>query len=201
MKPKDIGLAYDQLTHLWLGEAFDRNNGITQHRQAVAFLESKGHALDVGCGCSGRLFELFEAAGLTPEGVDISAEMVAQARSAYSNAILYHADICQWQLPKSYALISAWDSLWHLPLEHHQSVLQKLVEGLQPGGVLIFSFGGLDLPDEHCNSAMGPEIYYSTLGVNGFVDAIRALGCQLKHLEFDQLPEKHCYLIAQKPQT
>ncbi len=45
---------------------------------------------------------------------------------------------------------------------------------------------------------MEPDIYYSTLGVNGFVRLLMKLGCVCIHLEYDQYPEIHSYLIAQK---
>ncbi len=38
MNPHDIGKAYDQITHLWETEGFNRNSGIDQHKRAIAFL-------------------------------------------------------------------------------------------------------------------------------------------------------------------
>jgi hypothetical protein len=45
---------------------------------------------------------------------------------------------------------------------------------------------------------MGPEVYYSTLGTQGFLSLLLQLGCQIKHLEYDQHPELHTYLIVEK---
>ena len=90
------------------------------------------------------------------------------------------------------------DSIWHIPLEQQAAVLTKLVANLNPGGVLIFSFGGTETADEHCDATMGPQVYYSTLGTHGFLDLLIKLGCSCRHLEFDQYPELHAYLIVQK---
>ncbi|WP_235270492.1 MULTISPECIES: hypothetical protein [Halomonadaceae] len=76
--------------------------------------------------------------------------------------------------------------------------MTKLIGSLNKGGVLIFSFGGTEEPSEHTDSFMGPEVYYSTLGTNGFVSLLMKLGAVCRHLEYDQHPELHTYLIVQK---
>lgn len=199
MKPEEIGAAYDQITHLWQDKQFDKNNGIEQHKRALAFTDTPGAALDVGCGCTGRFEALLLEHGFTPEGVDISSGMIELARQRYPKLRFYHADICHWQPPRQYRFITAWDSLWHLPLEQHSPVLSKLFHHLEPGGVCIFSAGGLEKADEHRDDFMGPEVYYSTLGIHGFLDLIDSKGCICKHLEFDQPGSPHLYFIVQKP--
>jgi hypothetical protein len=95
-------------------------------------------------------------------------------------------------------LISAWDSIWHVPLSSAEPLLVKLLRALSPGGVLIFTTGGVDAPGEHVDAAMGPAVYYSVLGITRTLEAIAASGCVLRHLEYDQLPEKHLVVIAQR---
>ncbi|MDH4274117.1 MAG: class I SAM-dependent methyltransferase [Gammaproteobacteria bacterium] len=198
MKPSDIARAYNQITHLWVRDEFDKGNGIKQHERAIAFVKSRGYALDVGCGCTGRFIVLLKEAGFTPEGVDISSEMVRLAKDRHPDVHFYEVDICQWQLPKQYDFISAWDSVWHVPLERHAFVLKKLIAALKSGGVLIFSCGGLYEEHSHIEDAMGPAVYYSTLGIPGFLQLIVESGCLCRHLEFDQYPELHAYFIVQK---
>ncbi|MFA0809962.1 class I SAM-dependent methyltransferase [Microbulbifer epialgicus] len=198
MNPKEIGKAYDKLTYLWEGEEFNRENGIDQHKLALTFVKSRGKALDVGCGCTGRFIDLLQNEGFTPEGVDISKEMIHLAKSRHPNILFHHQDICKWDIPGKYDFITAWDSIWHIPLKKQVEVLEKLATSLNAGGVLIFSFGGTDGKSEHTNNAMGPELYYSTLGTNGFLSLSLNLGCICRHLEYDQYPELHAYLIVQK---
>jgi SAM-dependent methyltransferase len=78
-------------------------------------------ALDIGCGCSGRLIALVAGHGLAVEGLDISRRMIEHARMRHPAVTFHHADICAWQLPKQYDLISAWDSLWHVPLADQEA--------------------------------------------------------------------------------
>jgi len=198
MKPTDIGKAYNQITHLWESNEFNRNNGIEQHERAIAFVKNRGNALDVGCGCTGRFIDLLLDKGFTPEGVDISEEMIRLAKKRHPEINFHLQDICEWDIPQKYDFITAWDSIWHLPLDQQEKVLTKLISSLNANGVLIFSGGGTEIEGEHKDSFMGPEIYYSSLGINGFLKLFIRLDCICRHLEYDQLPELHTYFIVQK---
>ena len=197
MQPADLAKSYDSIAHQWLDEHLD-TNGIGQHQRAISFRSAGGVALDVGSGCNGRFIRLLESHGYEVEGLDISAQMLALARVRNPNVTFYHADICEWQPPKKYDFITAWDSIWHVPLEQSANVLLKLFGALTPGGILIWTTGGLDGPDEKRDSAMGPPVYYSVLGIPKTLELVSTAGCVCRHLEYDQLPEKHVFLIAQK---
>ncbi len=124
--------------------------------------------------------------------------MIELARASDPAVKLHEADICAWSPPGAYDFVSAWDSIWHVPLRVHRDVMLKLMASLSPGGVFIFSAGGTDAPGEHTDSTMGPEVSYSTLGIPGILEAIREASCICRHLEFDQRPSTHLYVIAQK---
>jgi len=198
MDPKAIGKAYDQIADRWNSDAFDRSNGIAQHERAVAFVEGRGTALDVGCGSSGRFIDLLLAKGFSVEGIDISERMIALAKNRHPNLIFHHADICEWELPRNYDFITAWDSIWHAPLASQEPIIRKLLSGLNSKGVCIFSTGGIDAPNEKTDSYMGPEVSYSALGIPRLLEVIGASDCVCRHLEYDQYPQQHLYLIAQK---
>ncbi len=198
MNPSEIGKAYNQITHLWESEKFNRKNGIEQHEKAISFVENRGNALDIGCGCTGRFIDLLLSKGFEPEGVDISDEMIRLAKQRHPQIAFHQQDICEWTLPKKYDFITAWDSIWHIPLEQQENVLTKIVNSLNTGGVFIFSFGGTNESGGHKDNFMGPEVYYSSLGTNGFLSLLMKLGCICRHLEYDQYPELHTYLIVQK---
>ena len=202
MNPEQIGKAYDQITHLWQSDDFNRSNGIEAHKRALAFVKNKGKALDIGCGCTGRFIDLlmnegFEANGIS--GLDVSDKMLSIARKRYPDIAFIHADICRYQFTERYDFITAWDSIWHIPLAEQRSVLTSIINSLNSGGVFIFSFGGTNEAGEHTDNFMGPEVYYSSLGTHGFLNLFIELGCVIRHLEFDQYPELHTYLIVEKP--
>ncbi|WMS88770.1 class I SAM-dependent DNA methyltransferase [Pleionea litopenaei] len=218
MSKNKVGEAYDQITQRWEAPHFDFTNGIAAHEKAIAFsknfdlaqkhistqkqtsTQSTKNALDVGCGCTNRIINLLERHQFQVDAIDVSEQMLIKAKQLPSNANYYHQDIQTWLPEKSYDFISAWDSVWHLPLQQQIPVMTKLYQALTTQGVLIFSFGGTKDADEHQNNAMGPTIPYSTLGTRGFLELFLSLGADCCHLEFDQYPELHAYMIVKKPE-
>jgi trans-aconitate methyltransferase len=159
MTPSDIARSYDQLADQWNSHRFARENGVAQHERAIAFVSQKRHALDVGCGASGRIVELLTTHGFEVEGIDISPRMVELARRRHPRVTFYQADIASWPLSRKYNLVSAWDSLWHVALTQQTAVLTKLLQGLNPAGVCIFTMGGADEPGEKVDCDMGFPMY------------------------------------------
>ncbi len=197
MRPDEIGRSYDAITHVWQ-EPRMQSVGMSQLERALGFATARRYALDIGCGCNGRFIDRLLADGFHVDGVDISEKMVALARQRHPDVTFHRADICEWDLPRKYDLILAWDSIWHVPLEAHVSVLQKICEGLTPNGVCLFTMGGLDAPEEKTDACMGPPMYYSTPGIPKTLDLLARCGCVCRHLEYDQYPEPHLCVIAQR---
>ena len=196
MTPEQVAASYDQIADRWLDLS---TYGFAQIERAVAFVKHKGAALDVGCG-AGRCLDLLARHGFATDGIDLSPAMIVLARDRYPEARLFNADMCRWELPRSYDLIVAWDSVWHVPLDQQAAVLTKICRGLSSGGVLVFSTGGTDAPGEKRDSCMGPPMYHATLGVPKTLQVLAEAGCVCRHLEYDQYPEDHVYLIAQRPE-
>jgi SAM-dependent methyltransferase len=198
MTPDQVAKSYDALAEHWNSERFSRANGIAQHERAIRFTSGRGKALDVGCGSSGRIIDLMLKNGFEPAGIDASERMLELARARHPDITFHRGDICRWELPHPYDFISAWDSIWHVPLSEHEHVLRKLLSGLGGGGVCIFTTGGLDAPGEVQDSAMGVPMYHSTLGIPRVLEVVSSSGCVCRHLEYDQYPEQHAYVIAQR---
>lgn len=198
MDPKQIGQAYNQITHLWESPKFNLNNGIEAHKRALSYTSLRGQALDIGCGLTGRFIELLKGEGFEPSGLDVSTKMLDIARQKQPDVTFIHADICRYEVTQCYDFITAWDSIWHIPLHEQKPVMTKIVNSLREGGVFIFSFGGVAERGENTDNFMGPDVYYSTLGTDGFLQLLISLGCEIKHLEFDQYPEPHAYMIVKK---
>ncbi|MBE7210658.1 MAG: class I SAM-dependent methyltransferase [Gluconacetobacter diazotrophicus] len=197
MQPSEVAASYDAIAERWL-EPHLETNGIRQHEQAVRFRAGGGHALDVGCGCSGRFIRLLEHHGYEVEGLDVSARMIALARARHPGVTFHRADVCAWTPGRRYDFITAWDSIWHVPRECSEGVVQKLCGALAPGGVFIWTTGGTDGPQEKRDAEMGQPMYYSVPGIPRTLQAVAEAGCVCRHLEYDQLPEPHVFLIAQK---
>ncbi len=198
MQPAEVAQSYDAIASRWAGREFDRETGLTAHRRALQFLARTGRALDVGCGSSGRFIELLSEHGFEVEGLDFSVEMLRLARARHPQVMFHHADICDWQPEGEYNFISAWDSVWHVPLESQEAVWAKLMRALAPGGIVLLTTGGVDEPDDVLNDAMGVPMYHAAPGIPALTRLIDACGCAIRHLEYDQWPEKHLVVVAQR---
>ena len=200
MQPDEIARSYDSIAHVWR-EPHIQSSGISQFERAIRFTTIRKCALDIGCGSSGRFIDLLIGHGFQVEGIDVSKRMIALAKQRHPKISFFHADICAWNFPRKYDFILAWDSIWHVPLDMQEPVMRKICEGLAKDGVFIFTTGGLDEPEEKHDSCMGPPVYYSALGIPKTLELLAEFGCICRHLEYDQHPEKHVYIIAQKSLT
>jgi len=201
MDPAATGRSYDKLARKWR-ELPNKSYGIAAFERAIQFTKNRGAALDIGCGSEGRMMDLLIKHGFNPEGLDISAEMIALAQKRHTAIPFHHADISQWEFPRQYDFISAWDSTWHLPLKLQEPVLEKICAGLAPGGVHLFTTIGFDEPGDHGDSGhMGVPLAYGVLGIPKLLELLDKFGCICRHLEYDQYPEKHLCIIAQKITT
>jgi 2-polyprenyl-3-methyl-5-hydroxy-6-metoxy-1,4-benzoquinol methylase len=198
MDPQETARHYDALVSWWLEQMKDSSYGIAALERALTFVEQGRQALDVGCGGEGRFFRVLAEQGFHCAGLDISTEMIRLAKDRYPDVSLAVGDICTWQLPHAYDVITAWDSLFHLPLENHEAVIRKLCDGLSPKGVLLFSCGGVEEKGTVEGAFGGQRFEYSSLGVPEFARILWRCGCAIYHLEYDQYPEKHAYFIAKK---
>jgi len=198
MTPQQTAESYDKLAFYWNDQEFNRTNGIAQHQKAFQFASRKRNAIDIGCGSSGRIIDLMISEGFEVEGLDVSPEMIRIAKQRQPTVLFYLADICAWKFPQKYDFISAWDSIWHVPLSDHEEILKKLCEGLSQGGNLIFTSGGVDEPGDGSNPFLGEPLYHAALGIPKLLEIVSQQSCICRHLEYDQWPELHIYLIIQK---
>jgi SAM-dependent methyltransferase len=201
MHPEDTAARYDRIAQWWQIQHQNSCYGIPALERAIQFTPKKQIALDIGCGSSGRFIKVLGEHGFHVEGLDISSEMIDLAKQLHPDTLFYRADICCWNPPKLYSLIVAWDSTFHLPLDMQESVMKKLCNALEPDGVLMFTCGGGHKPSEVSGAFQGQDFEYSTLGVNAFLKILSESQCTCLHLEYDQYPNNHVYIIAQKTEA
>jgi len=194
--PKLIGAKYDKIAHWWHQEHNHSLYGIEQIRNAIRYCEHQGTALDVGCGSGGRVFRLLADSGFTITGIDASAEMITLARANHPSATLHVADIREWQSTERFDLIIAWDSIFHLAQDEHEHVLKKLADLLAEKGILIYTVG--DAVGEHESDWHNDKFPYSSIGIGENLRVLMDCGLRIRHVELDQYPQKHAYIIAGK---
>jgi len=197
MKPTDLGKKYDKIAHWWHEKHRDSQYGMEQLERALNFTLGGKSALDVGCGTGGRIIRKLQEHGFSVTGLDVSEEMINLATQNHPNASFHVQDICTWETDKKFDFIIAWDSIFHLPLQMHRLVIDKLCNLLNSNGTLIYTFG--NAIGEHTDTWHEDEFYYSSIGINDNLAALISNGLTIMHLEVDQYPEKHVYVIAKKP--
>ena len=174
-----------------------KTTGIAYLRRAIELTRPHGSALDVGCGV-GRLSRLLAEAGLTVAGIDVSAEMIRIAAGRLPDIRFVHADFLAWQRAAKYDLVVAWDSLFHVPPDGQVEATDRLCDALAPGGILLFTCGGVGGSEGRSGTMNRVEFEYGSLAEQEFLDILRKHGCGCLAAERDQLPNDHLVIIARK---
>ncbi|NDK54556.1 class I SAM-dependent methyltransferase [Pontibacter fetidus] len=197
MNPAETGKKYDKIAQWWHDQHYTSAYGLLQIKRAISYCKGRGAALDVGCGSGGRVVNALISAGFKGiTGIDLSEKMIGLAKANHPDVDFQVQDICSWQAAQTYDFIVAWDSIFHVPLHYQALVVAKLCQLLNPEGILIYTFG--DASGEHLSNWQNDQFYYSTIGIDGNLKAIMDNNCQCRHLELDQFPENHVYVIVQK---
>ncbi|WP_137166990.1 class I SAM-dependent methyltransferase [Salinimonas lutimaris] len=196
MKPAELGLKYDKIAQWWHNRHTSSSYGINQVKKAMSYGQHGGHALDVGCGAGGRFIRLLQSSGYTVTGLDVSQEMIRLADIHHPQHTFLHQDISTWQSKQQFDFILAWDSIFHLPLAMQTPVVTNLCQRLASQGVLIYTLG--DAVGEHTDQWHNDTFYYSSVGINQNLRILMDNGLSVKHLELDQYPDNHVYIIATK---
>ena len=196
MNTPKIGEQYDEIASWWNDRHLDSGYGLSQVKRALAMASSHGKALDVGCGSGGRFVRLLQERGFEVTGIDASAEMINLAQKNHPDSVFIQGDICEWSSEEQFDFILVWDCLFHLPLNKQKPVLSKLCRMLSNGGILIHTFG--DGIGEHTDNWHGQEFRYSSIGISQNIEILHDNQLSLLHLELDQFPEKHVYIISKK---
>ena len=84
-----------------------------------------------------------------------------------------------------------------LPLAMQKPGVSKLCQLLAKGGVWIYTFGNAE--GEHTDQWHNDNFYYSSIGINENIKLLLDNGMSISHLELDQFPERHVYVIAARP--
>ena len=194
MDPTKLGEKYDKIANWWHQQHRSGAYGLEALKKAIKFHSGIKTALDVGCGAGGKLVDELVEKGSSIHGIDVSEKMIQIARENHPNEVFEVQDICSWDIKAKYDFIYAWDSIFHIPLEEHKSVVKKLSKALNPGGILLYTFGNAQ--GEHTATWMDDTFYYSSIGINENIKLLMESHLSILHLELDQYPEKHAVIIG-----
>lgn len=207
MNPDQIGQKYNKIADWWNERHLNSDYGIKQIEKAIAFTKRKDSALDVGCGSGGRIIRLLVSHKFKVTGIDVSEKMLEIAKRNHPDSDFHLDSIEQWENDEVFDLVIAWDSIFHIEASRQAAVVNKLTQKLRPSGVLIYTFGDASGDIEDLSFSNNGKQYgnlendffgYGSIGINANLQALIDCGCKCLHLELDQFPLQHAYIIAQK---
>lgn len=113
--------------------------------------------LDAGCG-AGEFTNYLKTNNLNVIGVDFSEKLISIAKSRFESINFICSDICDYYTKQKLDGIFSKDTLFHLPDEDLERVIQKFYDILSSNGKLLII---LDIP-----KTAGEEIYDEPLDTN-----------------------------------
>ena len=118
------------------------------------YLHKGDSILDIGCGPGLYLKDLHEDYELF--GIDISAEMLKEAKKLLPKATLIHNDFLKHRFSKKFNLIYSVSSLEYVPKSSLTAYFRKVYDLLTPNGILFIHYPhALSLYE-----TLIPNIYY-----------------------------------------
>jgi SAM-dependent methyltransferase len=173
----------------------------------VERLADSGTICDLGCGPGQVAGYLFDR-GAASCGIDLSAGMVAQARSLHPQISFTQGDMLDLSLVDgdSFASIAAFYSIVNLPPAALAPAFSEMFRVLSPGGFLLLSFHiGTETVhrDEWWEKKVSIDFYfYETAKI---LDVLSSAGFSISEaMEREPYPEveypsRRAYIFAQKP--
>jgi SAM-dependent methyltransferase len=116
-----------------------------------------GPVADIGCG-TGRVTAHLERLGLSAFGIDLSPQMIADARKRYPGVRFEVGSMLSLDLPDgTLGGVLAWYSTIHIPDQELPGVFAEFRRVLAPGGYVLLGFQAGDGP-VHITKSLGHEI-------------------------------------------
>ena len=160
--------------------------------------------LDLGCG-NGLPSTRELAARFAVTGVDISAQQIMAARRNVPEAVFVQSEMLELEFPPaSFAAITAFYSIIHVPREDHPPLLQKIASWLKPGGYLVTVMGANDAPGDVDPDWLGAPMYWSHYPGETNLTMITVAGLEIVHsseetISEDGVPVTFLWVVARAP--
>ena len=143
-KLNDLQESYDRLAKQYADHIADELQNKPLDRQLLdRFAErvkDAGLVCDMGCG-PGHIARYLRAHGVAVCGIDLSAEMLQQARALNPDIEFRQGNMLSLEIEdETFAGMTAFYSLIHIPREEVIKALTELKRVLRSGGLLLLSF-------------------------------------------------------------
>ncbi|KAL6857818.1 hypothetical protein ACO1O0_005261 [Amphichorda felina] len=170
--------------------------------------DEKHTVLEVGCGAGKPFLEtlLSRAPAVHAHANDLSDLQVDLARAnlaAYKDRVDFHpGDMTKLDFaPGSLAAVVGLYTIIHLDQEEQAAMLRRIGGWLRPGGILVANFPVHETAGVVFEEWLHKDgwMYWSGLGKEGTVDALKAGGLEVEKVEVEgDTEEKFLWIVARK---
>lgn len=172
---------YDAIASHWLRNRThlpDQDQAMFEH--FIARLPQHAQLLDLGCGSGEPIATMLASHGFNITGIDRSHTLLAHAQQILPKQTWLHAELEQFSPTQNYHGVVIWDSMFHLPREQHQPLLQKVYDCLLSNGVVILSSGGshTHIP-AFVDTMFEQEFFYDSYPIQELLNHCKQIGFEL----------------------
>lgn len=173
-----------------------------KHLENLAYhLKPGSTVLDVGSGTGLPVAKFLSDKGYKVLGVDISEEMVTKARQNVPEAEFVVMDMTDLDFfDNSFDAVVAFHSIYHVPKEEHEKIIQKFYNLTVAGGYLMVTSGA----EEHHGmvSLFGLDLLLSHHKKEKFSQIVTDVGWNIIYEEeYNSWKKEHLIILAQKPES
>jgi len=201
---------YDRVAEEYVRRIFNELEHKPLDRQLLdrfaSAVRALGPACDLGCG-PGHVARYLHRQGLPVCGVDLSPEMVAQARQLTPGIEFYQGNMLALEVEaESWGGIACFYSIIHIPRDEVVTALQEMKRVLRPGGLLLLAFHSgqetIHLEDFWGQPVSMDTFFFEPAEMEGY---LQAAGFQLEETvtrppyEGVEYPSKRAYIFARRP--
>lgn len=174
---KHIQRAYDDIAETYAGKRSADENELERLERLLGRYPESARILDVGCGQGAPILTRI-ARTAEAIGVDFSRRQLELATENAPTAALLQGDMTALPVrDASFDAVTAFHSLIHVPLDHHQRVLDEFARVLRPVGYLLFTEGTEAWQGENTDWLdSGVEMQWEIAGPTATERQLRAAG-------------------------
>jgi trans-aconitate methyltransferase len=183
--------------HAW---DFDRDRGRALQEKAwldrfLSHVRQPRTVLDIGCGMAEPIARYIIEAGCHVVGVDSSPSMIRMCRARFPDAEWLVADMRALALHRRFDGVLAWDSFFHLHMDHQRAMFARFAAHAAPGAPLMFTSGPSE--GEAIGSYCDERLYHASLNPAEYEQLLTSNGFSLRaHVEDDPECGEHTVWLA-----
>ena len=202
-----VARGYDAMHHQyvgWGGGHTGRRHSAIDWLFEQGLVDERERALDLGCGTGELGTAYLRDKGLEVAGVDISPASVASARTLFPDIPFLCGDMATLEFKEeSFALVTAFYSIFHVPRAEHAQLFERIAGWLRPGGVFVATLGVTGW-EGSASDWLGVPMFWSHFDAATAVGLVEAAGLDVINEEIDTGVEhgvevSFLALVAQKP--